>query len=84
MTKSGILFAFVVLFAGVSVSLAQDDVGARMSLERIANIRAGTYAAGDQIRFRLIAMRRAIYCASTMSPRSTLSTPIMVRWADSC
>jgi hypothetical protein len=53
MPKSGILFALLVLLGGVSVGLAQDDVGARMSLERIATIRTGTYAAGDQIRFSL-------------------------------
>ena len=53
MPKSGILFVFVALLASASVGLAQDGVGARMSLDRIASVRTGAYTAGDRIKFSL-------------------------------
>jgi len=73
-----------VLFAGVSVSLAQDDVGARMSLERIANIRAAPMRPATRFGFSLDRYAARYLLRFDNEPRSTLSTPIMVRWADSC
>src|SRR5579871_3178283 len=55
MSKSGILFALIALSVCVCVGVgrAQTDLGARMSLDRIADVQTGTYAAGDQIKFSL-------------------------------
>jgi len=53
MPKSGILFAFIALLLCAGVAGAQDELGARLSMDRIADVQSGTYSAGDQIRFSL-------------------------------
>ncbi len=53
MPKAGISIALAAMLASIGTVLAQDDLGARMSMDRIADVHAGTYAAGDLIRFSL-------------------------------
>jgi hypothetical protein len=53
MPKSGILFALMAMLACAGVAGAQDELGARMSMDRIADVQTGSYSAGDQIRFSL-------------------------------
>jgi hypothetical protein len=53
MPRSGILFAFVAMLACIGAGHAQDDLGARMSMDQIASIRTGSYSAGDQFNFSL-------------------------------
>lgn len=53
MPRSGILIALAAMLAGIGAVLAQDDVGSRMSMDRIADVHTGTYSAGDVIRFSL-------------------------------
>ena len=53
MPKSGILFAFMTTLAFAGVARAQDELGARMTMDRIADVQTGTYSAGDRIKFSL-------------------------------
>ena len=47
------LFALIAILSCAGAAEAQDDVGTRMSLERIGDIRPGTYTADEQIKFTL-------------------------------
>ena len=47
------LFALIAILSCSAAAEAQDDVGTRMSLERIGDIRPGTYTADEQIKFTL-------------------------------
>lgn len=53
MPRSGILIALAAMLASTGAVLAQDDLGARMSMDRIADVHTGTYAAGDAVKFSL-------------------------------
>ena len=53
MPRSVILFAFAAFMVGLGTTRAQDELGARMSQERIGDVRPGTYSAGDQLKFTL-------------------------------
>jgi hypothetical protein len=53
MPKSGILFALMAMLACAGVARAQNELGARMSMDRIADVQTGSYSAGDRIKFSL-------------------------------
>lgn len=53
MARSVTLFAFTAFMICASTTWAQDELGARMSKERIGDVRPGTYSAGDQLKFTL-------------------------------
>jgi hypothetical protein len=53
MPRNVILFAFTAFMICVAATRAQDELGARMSQERIGDVRPGTYSAGDQLKFTL-------------------------------
>ena len=53
MPKSGIVFALLAMLACAGIAHAQDELGARMSMDRIADVQTGSYSAGEQIRFSL-------------------------------
>lgn len=47
------LLALIATLAYTGAAVAQDDLSARMSLERIGDVRPGAYSAGDQFKFTL-------------------------------
>jgi hypothetical protein len=53
MPKRAILFALFAILTSVGGARPQDQLGARMSQERIGDVRPGTYSAGDQLKFTL-------------------------------
>lgn len=53
MARSVTLFAGIAFMTCLSATWAQDELGARMSQERIGDVRTGTYSAGDQLKFTL-------------------------------
>ena len=53
MLRSVTLFALTAFMICISATWAQDELGARMSQERIGDVRTGTYSAGDQLKFTL-------------------------------
>jgi len=54
MPKPVTLLAFIAMLAFTGTAMAQDDdLGARMSMERIGDIRPGSYSAGDTYKFTL-------------------------------
>jgi hypothetical protein len=53
MPKNRILLALCAMLAMAGPGHAQDDVGARLSSDRIAEVRSGAYSAGDQVSFTL-------------------------------